>query len=129
MRVVEEHHGVEGSSAVLETPAGRLPVRTFLLGAHNLDNLAAARDNLYAARLNLVRSEDLLEQMTMRLRLGKTDYLTVLEAEASRSLARSNLIEARFEVLTLTASLKRAIGFSPMLPLTAIEGLVKGETE
>jgi outer membrane protein TolC len=88
------------------------------------DNLTAAQENLAAARLNLKRSEDLLEQFTLMLRLGKTDYLSVLEAEANRAQARSNLIEARYEVLALTASLKRALGFSPMTPLAALPDLV-----
>ncbi len=42
VRLTEEHSGLEGSSAVLETPSGRLPIRTFLLGRYNLDNVAAA---------------------------------------------------------------------------------------
>ncbi len=93
-----------------------------------LTNLDAARVNLQAASLNLDRSEEVLQEMKLQLRLGKCDYLAVLEAEANRSLARSNLIEARFEVLTLTASLKRAIGYSPMVPLAEIVGLVPGGT-
>jgi UDP-N-acetylmuramoyl-L-alanyl-D-glutamate--2,6-diaminopimelate ligase len=42
VRLSEEHSGLDGASAVLETPLGRLPVRTFLLGDYNLDNVAAA---------------------------------------------------------------------------------------
>jgi len=42
VRLRDEHCGCEGSSAVLETPEGPLPVRTFLLGRFNLDNVAAA---------------------------------------------------------------------------------------
>jgi UDP-N-acetylmuramoyl-L-alanyl-D-glutamate--2,6-diaminopimelate ligase len=42
VRLREEHSGLEGSRAVLDTPAGALPVRTFLLGRFNLDNVAAA---------------------------------------------------------------------------------------
>ena len=92
-----------------------------------LGNLDAARKNLEATRLNMKRSEELLDTSKMMLRLGKADYLTVLESEANRSLARSNLIRARYDVLTYTASLKRAIGISPMLPLVAVDGLVKGD--
>lgn len=92
-----------------------------------LSRLDAARQNLSAADLNMTRSEDLLETSKMMLRVGKTDYLTVLDAEANRSLANTNLIQARYDVLTLTASLKRAIGVSPMRPLTSVEGLVKGK--
>jgi outer membrane protein TolC len=94
-----------------------------------LDALDVSQANLRAAELNLARSEDLLETSKLELRLGRTDYLNVLQSEASRSLARSNLIQARFDVLTTTASLKRAIGVSPMLPLAAVEGLVEGGTE
>jgi multidrug efflux system outer membrane protein len=94
-----------------------------------LDALGVSRANHRAAELNLTRSEDLLETSKLELRLGRADYLTVLQSEASRSLARSNLIQARFDVLTTTASLKRAIGVSPMLPFVAVEGLVEGGTK
>ena len=42
IRLVQEHSSLEGSSAVLETPVGSFPVRTFLLGSFNLENVAAA---------------------------------------------------------------------------------------
>lgn len=83
-------------------------------------DLDAGRANLAAAQLNLAAAEDALRQMTLRYELGKADYLALLDAQAQRFLARSNLIGARNEVLTLTASLKRALGFSPGLPLSAI---------
>jgi len=42
VRLTDERCGLDGSSAILDTPAGKLPVRTFLLGRFNLDNVAAA---------------------------------------------------------------------------------------
>jgi UDP-N-acetylmuramoyl-L-alanyl-D-glutamate--2,6-diaminopimelate ligase len=42
VRLREEHCGLDGASAILETPSGRLPIRTFLPGPHNLENVAAA---------------------------------------------------------------------------------------
>jgi UDP-N-acetylmuramoyl-L-alanyl-D-glutamate--2,6-diaminopimelate ligase len=42
VRLHEERCGADGSSAVLETPEGPLPVRSFLLGRFNLENVAAA---------------------------------------------------------------------------------------
>ena len=42
VRLTDEHSTLSGSSAILETPSGRLPIRTFLLGDYNLDNAAAA---------------------------------------------------------------------------------------
>jgi len=42
VRLRDERCGSDGSSAVLETPEGPLPVRSFLLGRFNLDNVAAA---------------------------------------------------------------------------------------
>ncbi len=42
VRLRDERIRFDGSSAVLETPAGALPVRTFLPGRANLDNVAAA---------------------------------------------------------------------------------------
>ncbi|HXV77766.1 MAG TPA: UDP-N-acetylmuramoyl-L-alanyl-D-glutamate--2,6-diaminopimelate ligase, partial [Candidatus Polarisedimenticolaceae bacterium] len=42
VRLRDEHCGVDGSRAVLDTPRGSVPIRTFLLGRFNLDNIAAA---------------------------------------------------------------------------------------
>lgn len=42
VRLREERCGNDGSSATLETPEGPLPVRSFLLGRFNLENVAAA---------------------------------------------------------------------------------------
>jgi UDP-N-acetylmuramoyl-L-alanyl-D-glutamate--2,6-diaminopimelate ligase len=42
VRLGDEHSGRDGSSAVLSTPSGSFPVRSFLLGRFNLDNVAAA---------------------------------------------------------------------------------------
>ena len=83
-------------------------------------DLAAARANLRAAQLNLTAAEDALRQMTQRYELGKADYLSVLDSQAQRFLARNNLIGARHEVLTVTAALKRALGFAPSVSLSAV---------
>jgi UDP-N-acetylmuramoyl-L-alanyl-D-glutamate--2,6-diaminopimelate ligase len=42
VRLRDERCGLDGSSAILDTPAGTLPVRTFLAGRVNLDNVVAA---------------------------------------------------------------------------------------
>ena len=42
VQLLDEHCGLDGSSAILRTPSGKLPIRTFLLGRFNLDNIAAA---------------------------------------------------------------------------------------
>lgn len=84
-----------------------------------LGELEVARTNLEAATLNMSRAEDALRVMTLTYENGKADYLSVLNAQSDRFRARSNLIEARFEVLTTTASLKRAMGKSPTSPLAA----------
>ena len=94
-----------------------------------LDGLAVARDNLHAAELNMARADELLDTSTLMLQHGKADYLTVLASEAERAQARTHLIQARYDVLTTTASLKRAIGVSPMLSLTAVPGLTMGGAE
>ncbi len=83
-------------------------------------DLEAARANLDAAELNMTRAEDAMRFATLRYEGGKADYLTVLNAQAERFAARTNLIEARDEVLISTAALKRALGFSPMMPLSTI---------
>jgi len=51
------------------------------------------------------------------------NYLDVLVSESNRAEAHSNVIGARYEVLVLTSSLKRAVGFNPLLPLSAIPNL------
>ncbi len=85
-----------------------------------LGELEAAHENLAAAKMNLAAAEDALSQTELRYELGKTDYLSVLSSQADRLLARTNRIDARNRVLTLTASLKRALGFSPSMPLAEV---------
>ena len=120
----------ETSASILRTEAERnglvRQVRVEVLDL--LDGLNAARENLTAAEMNMERAEELIETSTMMMRDGLVDYLTVLESEAGRAQARSNLIQARYDVLTLTAQLKQAIGVSPMLPLTAVAGLTSEES-
>ncbi|MEN8008523.1 MAG: TolC family protein, partial [Candidatus Krumholzibacteriota bacterium] len=89
-----------------------------------LANLRMARQVLEAVILNQERSEEVLDESLLMLQLGKINYLDVLVSEANRAEARSNVIDARYEVLVLTASLKRAVGQSPLMPLNGIPGLV-----
>lgn len=42
VRLRDEHCSLAGSSAILELPSGKLPIRTFLPGPFNLENIAAA---------------------------------------------------------------------------------------
>ncbi|MEZ4388806.1 MAG: TolC family protein [Candidatus Krumholzibacteriia bacterium] len=91
-----------------------------------LNNLEAARENLAAAQLNLERAEEALAESLLMYRLGQTSYLSVLDAESGHLTARQTLIESRYQVLTLTAALKQAVGHAPAVPLTAIPGLVAG---
>jgi outer membrane protein TolC len=93
-----------------------------------LANLRLARDVLTAVQLNLERAEEVLDESLLMLQLGKINYVDVLVSESNRATARSNVINARYEVLTLTAALKRAVGYSPMMPLADIPGLVLEET-
>jgi outer membrane protein TolC/AcrR family transcriptional regulator len=83
-----------------------------------LGDLAAARENLKAAALNLRGAEEALRRMRQRYEVGKAEYLEVLNAESERFTAKSEEITARSEVSTLTASLKRALGLFPLQPLT-----------
>jgi len=89
-----------------------------------LANLRLARGLLDAVTLNLENAEEVLEESLLMLELGKTRYLDVLVAEANRTEARSNVIAANNEVLTLTAGLKRALGYSPLTRLQDIPNLV-----
>lgn len=93
-----------------------------------LANLETAKGVLFAVQLNLQRSQEALSESLLSLRLGTASYLDVLVAEANRAEAQANLIDARFEVVDLTASLKRAVGYSPLLALTEIPGLVTEAT-
>jgi outer membrane protein TolC len=89
-----------------------------------LANLRMARQVLAAVLLNLERSEEVLDESLLMLQLGKINYLDVLVSESNRAQARSNVIDARYEVLRLTAALKRALGYSPLVALADIPGLV-----
>jgi outer membrane protein TolC len=76
--------------------------------------------DLRATKLNLQRAEDAFRQMNRRYELGNADRLEVLDAQAERFTARSALIQARYDVLTSTAALKRAMGGSPLTPLDTL---------
>lgn len=86
-----------------------------------LGELNIARANLSAARLNREQAEEALTQMNRRYELGKAGYLDVLNAQAARFTARSNLIQAYHDVLSWTATLKRAMGMRPTRPLSAVK--------
>ena len=88
-----------------------------------LNNLEAARWSLRAADLNLERATEALSESLSMYELGRVSYLQVLDAEANHMAARRNRLESRYQVLTLTAALKRAMGRSPAEPLSAIPGL------
>ena len=68
VRVRDERCGLDGSSAVLDTPAGTLALRTPLLGAFNMDNVAAAAacDPVYPES---VRKGTMCKSMPMKPRL------------------------------------------------------------
>lgn len=88
-----------------------------------LDELGIARADLAAADLNMTMAEQAFQQMSLRYELGRADYLDVLDAQAERFVARSALLSARYQVLASTATLKRAMGVSPMQPLSFALGL------
>lgn len=85
-----------------------------------LDELEIAREDLTAAELNLQSADLAFRQISLRYELGKSDNLAVLNAQSERFTARTILIDARYRVLTSLATLKRAMGFSPRLPLAVI---------
>ena len=89
----------------------------------------AARENHAAAELNLSAAEKALEQTTLRYEVGKSEYLSVLNAQSDRFAARSHLIEARYDVLSQTATLKRAMGVNPRTPLARIRAELEGSTK
>ncbi len=88
--------------------------------AASLGALQAARSNLAAAALNEDAAAEVLAQTQQRYALGKADYLSLLDAQTQRRLARQNGIQARVDVLTLTASLKRQLGHDPRTPLADV---------
>jgi outer membrane protein TolC len=118
-RVVETRAQIRRTEAELSGYRRQAQVQVLAL----LNNLEAARQNLRAADLNLERAAEALAESMLMYEVGRTSYLTVLDAEANHLAARRILLEARYEVLTSTAALKRATGHSPTAPLTAIAGL------
>ncbi|MBT3316559.1 TolC family protein [bacterium] len=105
-----------------ELTGRRLDVQVEVM--ETIANLNMAQSVLDAAKMNLVRGQDVLDESLLMLQLGKINYLDVLVSEANRSQAQSIVIDARYQVLVLTAALKRSLGFSPLSPLTSIPGLV-----
>lgn len=92
-----------------------------------LARLESSREVLAAVTINLARADEAREQSLLQLELGKASYVDVLVAEANRSDAQAAVIDARYEVLALTASFKRAIGRSPSERLDAIPDLLVKE--
>ncbi|MBZ0270332.1 TolC family protein [bacterium] len=92
-----------------------------------LDERDAARENWDAARLTLTSAERALEQTTMRYELGQSQFLDVLNSQAQRFEARRNLIQARYDLLVSTASLKRSLGSDPALPLSRVRESTRKE--
>jgi outer membrane protein TolC len=84
-------------------------------------DLEIARENLQIALLNRDQAEKALGQTNRRYELGKAGYLDVLNAQSARFTARSNLIQAYYDVLVGTAVLKRSVGLNPTQPLAAIK--------
>ncbi|HEX9640508.1 MAG TPA: TolC family protein [Candidatus Krumholzibacteria bacterium] len=77
------------------------------------EELAISRANLVAAELNLTMASDVYDQMQLRYELGKADFLDVLSAQSERFTARSNWVQARYDVFVGSSALKRAMGVSP----------------
>ena len=94
-----------------------------------IGDLDAARGSLLAMEMNLQAAADAQTQVLLRYEMGKADYLSVLNVQSDRFLAQSNYIQARNEVLTLTASLKRALGFSPQRSLAEIRNVLLREAK
>jgi HAE1 family hydrophobic/amphiphilic exporter-1 len=111
--------------ARLQQEEARRRARMEIISIHG--DLEAARRNYTAADLNRLAAQDALDQVTLRYELGKADYISVLDVQADRLLAQSNWIRARNEVLTLTASLKRAMGFAPTVSLAEILATLERE--
>ena len=86
----------------------------------SMDAVDVARRNLDAASLNMRMAEDAHAQVSLRYELGKSSFVDVLNSQSARFVARSNLVQARFDVLRSTATLKRAMGYSPVVTLSEI---------
>jgi len=86
-----------------------------------LGELTVARENLEVARLNLQQAEKALGQISRKYELGKAGYLDVLNSQAARFTASSNLIQAYHDVLVWTATIKRAMGMRPTQPLSSLK--------
>ena len=93
-----------------------------------LADLEVARINLSAAELNMRQAEDAYTQISLRYELGKSDRLEVLNSQTARFVARTTLIEARYDVLATTATLKRAMGISPARALSTVSEVVNANT-
>jgi outer membrane protein TolC len=98
--------------------AARRSVRSEVLLA--VEDRDIALEDLGAARLNMQSAQDAYRQMGLRYELGKADRLQVLDAQAERFTARSALIQARYDMVATTATLKRAMGVSPLMPLAEV---------
>ncbi len=86
-----------------------------------LGEVTIARENLRVARINLEQADKALAQTNRRYELGKAGYLDILNSQAARFTASSNLIQAYHDVLAWTATLKRAMGMRPTQALSSLK--------
>lgn len=119
---------VEGTVAAAEEAERAARRRARLDVTTTLEEREAARESWEAATLTLEAADRALEQTTLRYELGQLGFLDVLNSQAQRFDARRNLIQARYDLLVETASLKRSLGSDPLLPLSRVREHRTGET-
>jgi outer membrane protein TolC len=116
----------ETESAIRRTAYEKRDVaQQAILETHRaLGDLATAHENLSTAEITLQTAGQALALTVRQYELGKRDYLSLLTAQSDHLMAQNNYIDARFEVLSLTATLKRVLGFDPALSLAEVAELI-----
>jgi outer membrane protein len=78
-----------------------------------LDEIAAARETVLAARANLQQAEKVLEMTENNYKYGAATPLDILDSQTAVSVARTNLLRGLYDQSLARASLRWAMGSKP----------------
>jgi outer membrane protein TolC len=78
-----------------------------------LDEIAAARETIMAAKVNVGQAEKVLSMMQNNYKWGAATTLDILDAQTAVSVARSNLLRGLHDYAVARANLRWAMGMTP----------------
>jgi len=78
-----------------------------------LDDLAAAKETVIAARANVQQAEKVLSMMQNNYKYGAATTLDIVDAQTALAVARSNLLRGLHDHSVARATMRHAMGLTP----------------